>query len=269
MKKLISVLLAVMMLLSLGSVAFAEEADQGITQEKVLNWLDEGEEAAESVQGQLANGALRLAEMVVAVNSKLVASEEENDRAEAVLDALAEVSNSDAGDETILAAGTIKALEALLLLGNQMDREDEYEAYFMQVADDFSAQDAEMTSGKGQAVNALYQSMRVVAFLTEEHCPSEEMVQQVKDGLTQFAEDDDATVTADDQLANNARWLCKMTAALTKLSNQDSAAVSAIEEMMNDNETLSEQQDNAEQQAVIWLYGSVRLFGKLADAMES
>ena len=54
MKRLLSVLLAVMMLLSLGSVAFAEEADQGITQEKVLQWLDEGEDAAESVQGQLA-----------------------------------------------------------------------------------------------------------------------------------------------------------------------------------------------------------------------
>lgn len=269
MKRLLSVLLAVMMLLSLGSVAFAEEADQGITQEKVLQWLDEGEDAAESVQGQLANGALRLAEMVVAVNSKLVASEEENDRAEAVLDALAEVSDSDAGEETILAAGTIKALEALLLLANQMDREDKYEAYIEQIVDTFSAQNEQMTSGKGQAVNALYQSVRVMALLTEEHCTSEEMIQQVEAGLTQFAEDEEATVTADDQLANGARWLCKMTAALAKLLSQDSAAVSSIEEMMKDNETLDAQQDNAGQQAVIWLYGSVHMMGKLADALES
>lgn len=268
MKKTISILLAVMMLLSLGSAAFAEEADQGLTQEMVLSWLDQGEDAAENVSAQLANGALRLAEMVVAVNNKLMASEDDLDRAEAVLGALAEVDTPDVGDETKLAAGTIKALEALLLLGNQMDREDEYEAYFMQIADDFNALNAEMTSGKGQAVNALYQSMRVMAFLTEAHCPSEELLQQVKDSLTQFSEDNDATVTPDDQLANNARWLCRMTAALTKLLSQDTAAISDIEEMMNDNETLSGQQDNALQQAVIWLYGSVRMFGRLADALE-
>lgn len=269
MKRLLSILLAAVMILSLGSAAFAEEADQGLTQDKVLNWLDEGEDAAESVQGQLANGALRLAEMVVAVNNKLMASEEDVDRAEAVLDALTEVSNSDAGEETILAAGTIKAFEALLLLANQMDREDKYEAYVEQIVDTFSAQNEEMTSGKGQAVNALYQSVRVMALLTEEHSTSEDMIQQVEAGLTQFGEDEDATVTTDDQLANGARWLCKMTAALTKLINPDSAAVSAIEEMMNDNETLSEQQDNSEQQTVIWLYGSVRMLGKLADALES
>ena len=140
MKRLLSILLAAVMILSLGSAAFAEEADQGLTQEKVLEWLDEGEDAAESVQGQLANGALRLAEMVVAVNNKLMASEEDVDRAEAVLDALAEVSNSDPGEETILAAGTIKAFEALLLLANQMDREDKYEAYVEQIVDTFSAQ---------------------------------------------------------------------------------------------------------------------------------
>ena len=267
MRKLISILLAVLTLLSLGSAAFAEEAD--LTQKMVLGWLDEGEDAAENVQEQMANGALRLAEMVVAVNNKLMASEEELDRAEAVLSALAEVDTPDIGDETKLAAGTMKAFEALLLLANQMDREDRYEAYVEQIFESASAQNEEMTTGKGQAVNALYQSVKVMALLTEEHCTSEEMIQQVEDGLTQFGEDEDATVTVDDQLANGARWLCKMTAALTKLLSQDSAAVSDIEDMMDDNETLSEQQDNAEQQAVIWLYGSVHMLGKLADALQN
>ena len=50
---------------------------------------------------------------------------------------------------------------------------------------------------------------------------------------------------------------------------KDSAAVSSIEDMMKDNETLDAQQDNAGQQAVIWLYGSVHMMGKLADALES
>ena len=37
---------------------------------------------------------------------------------------------------------------------------------------------------------------------------------------------------------------------------------------MKDNETLDAQQDNAGQQAVIWLYGSVHKMGKLADALD-
>ena len=55
---------------------------------------------------------------------------------------------------------------------------------------------------------------------------------------------------------------------LAKLLSQDSAAVFSIEDMMKDNETLDAQQDNAGQQAVIWLYGSVHKMGNLADALD-
>ena len=158
MKKLISILLALLMLASLATTAFAEE-NVAFNQALVIKWLDEGDDDAVDVDGQLANGALRLAEMVVAVNNWLVASQEEVDRAEAVLSALTEVDTPDVLDETKLAAGTMKALEALLLLANQVDREDKYEAYIEKIVEDFTAQNESMTTGKGQAVNALYQSV--------------------------------------------------------------------------------------------------------------
>ena len=218
MKKLISILLALLMLASLATTAFAEE-NVAFNQALVIKWLDEGDDDAVDVDGQLANGALRLAEMVVAVNNWLVASQEEVDRAEAVLSALTEVDTPDVLDETKLAAGTMKALEALLLLANQVDREDKYEAYIEKIVEDFTAQNESMTTGKGQAVNALYQSVKVMALLIEENCTSEEMVQQVEAGLTQFGEDEEATTTVDEQLCNGAYWLCKMTAAFAKMVN--------------------------------------------------
>ena len=49
--------------------------------------------------------------------------------------------------------------------------------------------------------------MRVVALLIEENCTSDEMIQQVEAGLTQFGEDDEATTTVDEQLCNGAYWL--------------------------------------------------------------
>ena len=124
-----------------------------------------------------------------------------------------------------------------------------------------------MNTGKGQAVNALYQSVRVVALLIEENCTSDEMIQQVEAGLTQFAEDDEATTTVDEQLCNGAYWLCKMTAALAKLVNQDN--IEMIEEMVADYQEISDDTEGVLQRTVTWLYGSVRMFGVLADEFEA
>lgn len=266
MKKLISILLALLMLASLATTAFAEE-NVAFNQALVIKWLDEGDDDAVDVDGQLANGALRLAEMVVAVNNWLVASQEEVDRAEAVLSALTEVDTPDVLDETKLAAGTMKALEALLLLANQVDREDKYEAYIEKIVEDFTAQNESMTTGKGQAVNALYQSVKVMALLIEENCTSEEMVQQVEAGLTQFGEDEEATTTVDEQLCNGAYWLCKMTAAFAKMVNQDN--IEMIEGMVADYQEVSDDTEGTLQRTVTWLYGSVRMFGVLADEFQA
>ena len=136
-----------------------------------------------------------------------------------------------------------------------------------QIYEAFTAQNEEMNTGKGQAVNALYQSVRVVALLIEENCTSDEMIQQVEAGLTQFGEDDEATTTVDEQLCNGAYWLYKMTAALAKLVNQDN--IEMIEEMVADYQEISDDTEGVLQRTVTWLYGSVRMFGVLADEFEA
>ena len=268
MKKLISVLLAVLMLASLGTAAFAEE-DRGITADMVLEWLDQGEEEAETVMGQAGNGALRLAEMVVALTNLDLASQEELDRAEAVLSALAEVDSPDTLDEVKLAAGTIKGFEALLLFANQVDREGKYDAYLDQIIDSYKDQEAAMDSGKGQAVNALYQSVRTVALIAEQHCPNQDAIDQIEAGLTEFAKGEDQTVTVDDQLANGAYWLCKMLSALAQLRDPDGSFTDQVKEQIADNQELADAQDNALQDAVIWLYGCVKMTGLLCNEAET
>ena len=64
MKKVLSILLAMLMLTSLGISGYA---DDDLTTQLVLDRLTEGDEAAQTPSDQAANGALRLAEMVVAL----------------------------------------------------------------------------------------------------------------------------------------------------------------------------------------------------------
>lgn len=261
MKKFLSMILAVLMLGSLSSAAFA---DGGLTPDMVLMWLDEGEEASANAEEQVANGALRLAEMMVALDNVNLTTDD-LDRAQNILDILESVDTPDEDNYLKIATGAIRAFDGLLLFSEQLDREGKYGEYTDQILDSFTEQDAKMENTKGQAVNALYQSVKLAALLAEVHCSNQDMVDQIEAGLTEFSNDEDACVTADDQLANGARWLCKMLTALTKLRSPDEDFLAEIEEMADENQELSDAQDTSLQRAAIWLYGAVHMTGRLAE----
>ena len=111
MKKGISILLAAVLLLSLGVTGWAEE--DGITAAKVYQWLEEGDEASETVEDQAANGALRLAEMMVVLDSFCIETEEDADHLNSILDKLSEVLNVPVGGTTPDGRFTLEATRCL------------------------------------------------------------------------------------------------------------------------------------------------------------
>ena len=268
MKKVLSILLAFSLLLSLGCTAFAD--DEGITSAKVLNWLYEGDDDAASAEDQLANGALRLAEMMVALNNAVGVDWDDADRLEDDLAALEDVDYPDVDDDIKLATGLIKALDAFVVFEQNVDPNGNFDPYLDKILDDYNQRDAVSDTAREKAVNALYAMVRLSALLTEIHCSSQEMVDQIEEGLTEFGEDEEATETLTDQLENGSRWLCRMLGALIRVLDPNGAYGDFYAQAGDVVSTAKENADSEPgtiQEAVDWLYGCVHMAGVLTDGL--
>ena len=266
MKKLISMLLAVAMLASLGCAAFAD--DEGVTKDKVLGWLYEGDEAAETVDDQLANDALRLAEMMVALNNAVGLTRSDADRLEDDLAALEQVDSPDVDNDIKLATGLVRALDAFIVFEKNVDPNGKYDVYMKKILDEYDQNYEAADTARQQAVNALYAMVRVAALMTEMNCLNQEMVDQVEAGLTEFGNDEAATETVSDQLANGSRWLCKMLGALVKILDMttvDGGFYAQADEMVEDAQQSADAEPGPKQQAADWLYQCVHMAGVLTD----
>ena len=172
-------------------------------------------------------------------------------------------------DELKLATGLIRTFDGLYLFSDQVDREGKYEEYVESIVGSYAAQNDNAANATDQSVNALYQSVKLVALLVEEHSTSQDMIDQIEAGLTQFGEDMDGCETAGEHLSNGAYWLCKMFGALGKLRDPDGSFYAQIEDLMADTQENSDFQDGVLQKTVVWLKGCVRMTGLLADEAEA
>ena len=112
MRKIVSFLMAMLMILSLGITGYAEEEIE-LTTDLILERLIEGDEASETVGEQAANGAIRLAEMVTALDNLSIETQGEADHLNKILDMLARVDVPEESVERKLAAGAAQAVNGL------------------------------------------------------------------------------------------------------------------------------------------------------------
>ena len=120
MKKVLSILLVMLMLTSPCISGYAA-ADDDLTTELILDRLIKGDEAAETASDQAANGALRLAEMVVALDNLNIETQGEADHLNKILDKLAEIDVPEESLEHKLGMGTMKTFEALVFFQQHTD----------------------------------------------------------------------------------------------------------------------------------------------------
>ena len=160
MKKTVSFLLAMLILVSLGTTGFAEE-ESTLTTDLILERLTEVDELSETVEDQAGNGAVRLAEMVVALDSLNIETEDEAEHLNKILDMLAEIDVPKESVEHKLAAGAMKTFEALMIFQQQLDPQGKYEDQLHQIYESFLTNDDKADGAKQQAINGLYHSVLI------------------------------------------------------------------------------------------------------------
>lgn len=267
MKKVLSILLAMLMLTSLGISGYA---DDDLTTQLVLDRLTEGDEAAQTPSDQAANGALRLAEMVVALDNLNIETQGEADHLNRILDKLAEIDVPEESLEHKLAMGAMKTFEALVIFQQQADSKGQYEAQLQEIFDSFLANDEKAADAKQQAVNGLYHSVLAAALIARGFCRNEGMIKQIEAELNDFNEADKSGTESDvDQLLLGSETLFRM---LTATASVLDAGGSFSDEM----QTLSENTYSADSEdkdptyrLANWLYGCVYMTELIAREIQA
>ena len=265
MKKLISILLTVIMLVSFCGAAMAESADDdSFTPNDVLQWLHDTDQKAEDVDGQLVNGAIRLAQILVCVDNAN-ANEEQSKALDDILERLSATNADDnLGMDQRFATGAIQVVAALEILARQSDSEGKNAQIADNLKEEFLKNDEAVTTPSEQAVNALYSAVKFAALAAEENCTSQDMVDQIEEGLTQVGQEDAAASTVGEKLAVGSKWLFKMLGAFTKLQGEDK--IQSIENVTNNTEAGVEGAGSLQATAT-WLYSCVYACGVLTGAM--
>ena len=265
MKKLISILLTVIMLVSFCGAAMAESADDdSFTPNDVLQWLHDTDQKVEDVDGQLVNGAIRLAQILVCVDNAN-ANEEQSKALDDILERLSATNADDnLGMDQRFATGAIQVVAALEILARQSDSEGKNAQIADNLKEEFLKNDEAVTTPSEQAVNALYSAVKFAALAAEENCTSQDMVDQIEEGLTQVGQEDAAASTVGEKLAVGSKWLFKMLGAFTKLQGEDK--IQSIENVTNNTEAGVEGAGSLQATAT-WLYSCVYACGVLTGAM--
>ncbi|MBQ3703823.1 MAG: hypothetical protein II885_13870 [Oscillospiraceae bacterium] len=267
MKKVLSILLAMLMLTSLGISGYA---DDDLTTQLVLDRLTEGDEAAQTPSDQAANGALRLAEMVVALDNFSIETQDEADHLNRILDKLAEIDVPEESLDHKLSMGAMKTFEALVIFQQQADSNGQYEGQLQEIFDSFLANDEKAADAKQQAVNGLYHSVLAAALIARGFCRNEGMIKQIEAELNAFNEADKSDAESDvDQLLLGSETLFRM---LTATASVLDAGGSFSDEM----QTLSENTYSADSEdkdptyrLANWLYGCVYMTELIAGEIQA
>ena len=267
MKKVLSILLAMLMLTSLGISGYA---DDDLTTQLVLDRLTEGDEAAQTPSDQAANGALRLAEMVVALDNFSIETQDEADHLNRILDKLAEIDVPEESLDHKLSMGAMKTFEALVIFQQQADSNGQYEGQLQEIFDSFLANDEKAADAKQQAVNGLYHSVLAAALIARGFCRNEGMIKQIEVELNAFNEADKSDAESDvDQLLLGSETLFRM---LTATASVLDAGGSFSDEM----QTLSENTYSADSEdkdptyrLANWLYGCVYMTELIAGEIQA
>ena len=266
MKKILSILLAILLLGLICQVGFAEETS-GITVEKVFGWLNEGDDASETPSEQAANGALRLAEMTVVLCSLSIETQSEADHLNNILNKLAEVDVPDESLEHKLAMGFMKTFEGLGFFEQQLDREGKYQDDFNQIFDSFSANDEKTETALQQAVNGLYHCVILSSLIAKEHCTTQSMVKQIDREMADFYAADKAAADSNEQLLNGAEFLNRILTGIASIRDSDGSFADYIQNTANNTYAASEEDSDQMFLLANWLYGCVGMTGILAQEL--
>ena len=267
MKKVLSILLAMLMLTSLGISGYA---DDDLTTQLVLDRLTEGDEAAQTPSDQAANGALRLAEMVVALDNLSIETQDEADHLNKILDKLAEIDVPEESLDHKLSMGAMKTFEALVIFQQQADSTGKYEKELQQIFDSFVANDEKAADAKQQAVNGLYHSVLAAALIARGFCRNEGMIKQIEAELNAFNEADKSGTESDvDQLLLGSETLFRMLTATVSVLDAGGSFSDEMQTLSENTYSADSEDKDPTYRLANWLYGCVYMTELIAGEIQA
>ena len=268
-KRVFHILLVMLMLTSLGTSGYAETGNT-LTTELILERLIEGEEASETSADQAANGALRLAEMVAALDNLSIETRAEADHLNRILDMIAEIDVPEESLEHKLAVGTMKTFEALMIFQQQTDPKGQYGEELRQMLDSFLASDEKADGAKQQAVNGLYHSVFAAALIARTFCRNQSMAKQLEAELKEFDEADKHGAESDaDQLLLGSETLFRMLTATVSMLDRDGSRAEELRDLSETTYSADSTDDDMSCRLVNWLYGCVYMTEMIAREIEA
>lgn len=268
MRKTVSFLMAILMLVSLGITGYADE-ENTLTTDLILERLMKADEVSETVEEQVGNGAVRLAEMVVALDNLMIETQDEADHLNRILDMLAEIDVPEESVEHKLAAGTMKTFEALMIFQQLIDPQGQYEDELQQLYESFLANDEKADGAKQQAVNGLYYSVLAASVIARGFCRNQAMVKQIESELEAFDKADKDTSSDMDQLLLGSETLFRMLTAVASVLDSGSSYSDSLHELSENTYSSVTEGDDPSFKLACWLYGCVYMTDLIAKEIEA
>ena len=263
MKRIISLLLISVLLFSLGVIGYAE--NQTLTADLVLERL--GATECETQEDQVVNGAMRLAEMTVTLDSMSIETQEEADQLNNILDSLEAIDVPEESFEHKRGVALTRVLDGLVIFQEQFDRDGRYTDQLNMILESFDTCDDKAETASEQAMNALYHCVILASLLAQEHCTTQNMVNQVKKETSAFQAGDEAAPDLSAQFVNGGESLLRMLTAIASMRDDGSYAEN-IQTISEDTYAAAEADDDPMYQLANWLYGCTSMMAVVVWQLE-
>ncbi len=263
MKRIISLLLVSVLLFSLGVIGYAEE--QTLTADLVLERLAATE--CETQEDQVVNGAMRLAEMTVTLDSMSIETQEEADQLNNILDNLEAINVPEESFEHKRGVALTRVLDGLVIFQEQFDRDGRYTDQLNMILESFDTCDDKAETASEQAMNALYHCVILASLIAQEHCTTQNMVNQVKKETSAFQAGDEAAADLSAQFVNGGEFLLRMLTAIASMRDDGSYAEN-IQTISEDTYAAAEADDDPMYQLANWLYGCTSMMAVVVWQLE-
>ena len=275
MKRIISLLLVSVLLFSLGVIGYAE--NETLTADLVLERLAATE--CETQEDQVVNGAMRLAEMTVTLDSMSIETQEEADQLNNILDNLEAINVPEESfaleainvpEESFAhkrGVALTRVLDGLVIFQEQLDRDGRYTDQLNMILQSFDTCDDKAETADEQAMNALYHCVILASLIAQEHCSTQNMVNQVKKETAAFQSGDEAAADLPAQFVNGGESLLRMLTAIASMRDDGSYAEN-IQTISEDTYAAAEADDDPMYQLANWLYGCTSMLAVVVWQLE-
>ena len=261
MKRIISLLLVSVLLFSLGVIGYAET----LTADLVLERLAATE--CETQEDQVVNGAMRLAEMTVTLDSMSIETQEEADQLNNILDNLEAINVPEESFAHKRGVALTRVLDGLVIFQEQLDRDCRYTDQLNMILESFDTCDDKAETADEQAMNALYHCVILASLIAQEHCSTQNMVNQVKKETAAFQSGDEAAADLPAQFVNGGESLLRMLTAIASMRDDGSYAEN-IQTISEDTYAAAEADDDPMYQLANWLYGCTSMLAVVVWQLE-